>query len=76
MEANYKLRAQFDATRRQLENEQSAAQHRIHFLIEYQELDLETVHSNYALQVAQQEECVAVLLRLQQETELTNQVHA
>ena len=76
MEANCELHAHLETATRQLEIERSTAQRKIHGLIECHELDLKSVHSNYVMQVVEHEGCAAMLLRIQEETELTNRVHA
>ena len=59
-----------------IEIERSNIDHKICTFIRCHELDLESVHSTYVVQAVEHEGFGSMLLRLQEETVLTNQVHA
>ena len=76
LEATSELCAQLDAATCRIEIKRANAQRKLRSLIECHKFNLESVHSTYAAQAAEKEGCASMLLRLQEETELTNQVHA
>ena len=74
-EANCVLHDQLDQVTHQVEVEQASVQRKIRALVECHELDLANIHSTYATQPAEHEECSAAIFRLQEEIELTTLGH-